>query len=284
MCHFSHHPWTAFEDFFCQSTRPTLSQEIKAGVRSAGESDYAEAGNCSQMLTRPKLSAAQLLTWTISASSPFRLPLTFNTLAETHFSALHKMSKVNDNDRRSAPSRGAEATSSRPTTQKRKDPPGPWQTAPNHKRTNIGPPTTACANPNSYSIAAPSRSFGTKYFRISGIPQDWKEDDLLGALQTIDPDLRNQKSQLSLYPACSDSSQTALLELDPTKYFQSVGPNESTYERSFPVGKTEAVLSIDSHFYGLTPLNTPDKQIIAELVASYLPKPNPEAKTGLIAV
>jgi hypothetical protein len=229
-------------------------------------------------LTRPKLSAAQLLTWTISASSPFRLPSTFNTLAEAHFSTLYKMSKVNDKCRRStriAASRGVETTSSRPTTQNQ---PGPRQTARNHKRTNIGPPTTARADPNSYSIA--TRSFRTKCFRISGIPPDWKEDDLLGALQTIDPDLRNQKSQLSLYPACCGSSQTALLELDPTKYFQSLGPNESTYTSIFPASKTEVVLTIDSHFYGLTPLNTPDKQIIAELVASCLPNPNLDADMG----
>jgi hypothetical protein len=145
-----------------------------------------------------------------------------------------------------------------------------------------GPPTNARTDPNSYAIAAPC--FRTKCFRISGIPQDWKEDDLLGALQTIDPDLRNPKSQLSLYPACSGSSQTALLELDPTKYFQSLGPGES-YERVIPASRTEAVtLTIDSHFNGLTPLNTPDKQIIAELVASCLPKPNLDADTLLITV
>jgi hypothetical protein len=194
------------------------------------------------------------------------------------------MSKVNDDKQRRsiAASRGAEPTSSRPTTTKRKDPPGPRQTAQTHKRPNIGPPTAACADPNSYVIATPSSR--TKCFRISGIPQDWEEDDLLGALQTVDPELRNQKPQLSLYPACSGSSQTALLELDPTEYFQSLRPDESIYTSIFPASKTEAVLTIDSHFYGLTPLNTPDKQIIAELVASCLPKPNPEANTGLIAV
>jgi hypothetical protein len=183
------------------------------------------------------------------------------------------MSKVNDR---------SIAASSRPTTRKRKDPPGPRQTPRIHKRTNIADTTTTRADPNSYAIATPC--FRTKYFRISGIPQDWKEDDLLGALQTIDPDLRNQKSQLSLYPACSGSSQTALLELVPTKYFQSLGPNES-YERVIPASGTEVViLTIDSHFNGLTPLNTPDKQIIAELVASCLSKLNLDVDTGLIAV
>jgi hypothetical protein len=142
--------------------------------------------------------------------------------------------------------------------------------------------SAAATYPNSYAIAAPSSR--TKCFRISGIPQDWNQDDLLGALQTIDPGLWNQESQLSLYPACCGSSQTALFELDPTKYFQSLGPNESTYERVFPPSKTNATLTIDSHFYDLTPLNTPDKQIIAEFVASCLPKQNPDANRGLIAV
>jgi hypothetical protein len=196
------------------------------------------------------------------------------------------MSNVNDKSRWTA-SRGAEPTSaadSLATTRKRKDPSDPLQTARNHKRTNIansGSPT-ARADPNSYVIATSSSR--TKCFRISGIPKDWEEDDLLGALQTIDPDLRNQKSQLSLYPACCGSSLTALFELDPTKYFQSLGPNESTYKRVYPASKTETVLTIDSHFYDLTPLNTPDKQIIAEFVASCLPKPNPDANTWLIAV
>jgi hypothetical protein len=181
------------------------------------------------------------------------------------------MSKVNDKCRRStgiASSRGAEPTSvanSRATTRKRKDPPGPRKTARTHKRTNIadyGPPTID-----------PNIATRTKCFRISGVPQDWKEDDLLGAFQNIDPDLQNQEPQLSLYPACCGSSQTALLELDTTEYFQSLGPNES-YERVSLASKTEAVLTIDSHFYDLTPLNTPDKQIIAEFVASCLPKPS----------
>jgi hypothetical protein len=186
------------------------------------------------------------------------------------------MSNANDKSTRTA-SRRAEPTStadSAVTTWKRKYLPSLWQTAQNHERTNIAdnvPPT----DPNSYDIATPSSR--SKCFRISGIPQDWEEDDLLGALQTIDPDLRSQKLQLSLYPACCGSSQTALFELDTAKYFQSLGPNGSTYKRASSASKTEAVLTIDSHFYDLTPLNAPDKQIIAELVTSCVPNPNLDA-------
>ena len=197
-----------------------------------------------------------------------------------------KMFDVNDKSACTRTSScGAEPTSGAATTRKRKDPPSPRKTTRTHKRTNIaatGPPA-AHAGPDSYAIA--TLSSRTKCFRVSGIPQDWEEDDLLGALQTIDPDLRRQEGlQLSLYPACCGSSQTALLELDTTEYFQSLGPNESTYKRAFPAGRTEAVLTIDSHLYDLTPLNTPDEQIIAELVATCLPKRNSDANTRLIAV
>jgi len=174
------------------------------------------------------------------------------------------MSRVSDECGRSA--RTATSHGAGPT-RKPKDAPG--------SGTNIadyGPPTID-----------PKSSTRNKCFRIPGIPQDWKEDDLLDALQNIDPDLRNQKLQLSLYPACCGPSQTALLELDTTKYFQSLGPNES-YKRVSPPSKTEAVLTIDSDFYGLTPLNTPDEQIIAEFAASCLPKSNQEANTWLTAV
>jgi hypothetical protein len=173
-----------------------------------------------------------------------------------------KMSKANDKSTTHEPIPAADSAA---TTWKRKDPPSPRQTARNHQRTNIA----AHADPNSCATATPPR---TKCFRISAIPQDWNEGDLLGALQTIDIGLRNQESQLSLYPACCGSSQTALFELDPTKYFQSLRPNESTYERVFPPSKTDATLTIDSHFYDLTPLNTPGGRIIAEFVASCLLK------------
>jgi len=40
-----------------------------------------------------------------------------------------------------------------------------------------------------------------KCFRICGVLPDWREDDLIGALQAIDPSLKDQIYQLSLYPA-----------------------------------------------------------------------------------
>ena len=178
-------------------------------------------------------------------------------------------------------SRGAESTSAADSAAKQRS---RKTAARNGKHTNIadnGPPT-ASTDPNSYTITTPSSR--TKCFRISGIPHDWEKDDLLGALQAIDPDLRNQKPQLSLYPACRGPRQTALFELDTTKYFQSLSPNEPNYARVSPPNKNEVVLTIDSHFYDLTPLNAPDKQIIAELVAFCLPNPNSDANTGLIEV
>jgi hypothetical protein len=108
-------------------------------------------------------------------------------------------------------------------------------------------------------------------FRISGVPLDWSEDDLLGALKAIDPYLRDEMAQLSLYPACSGPTQTALLNLGTyTQYFRALKPNESTYESTSAVGKTKVALALDSHFYDLTPLNTPGDRIVAEFVIFYI--------------
>jgi hypothetical protein len=112
---------------------------------------------------------------------------------------------------------------------------------------------------------------GPKCFRIAGVPSTWSEQDLFGALQHLDPHLKDQKHQLSLYPAYCGSTQTALLNLDTcTKYFRDLDANKFQYEK-IPeiVGGTTVLLVIDCHFHDLTPLNTPEGEIVAELVAFY---------------
>jgi hypothetical protein len=106
---------------------------------------------------------------------------------------------------------------------------------------------------------------GPKCFRITNVPPDWKEDTLLAALETIDPCLEDHNPQLSLYP-CLDSTQTqtALLNLGTcTKYFHGLKPNDFNHVHT----TDNNILVIDSHFYGLTPLNSPEGKIVAELVA-----------------
>jgi len=100
-------------------------------------------------------------------------------------------------------------------------------------------------------------------FRITNVPSAWSEGDLVVALQTIDPFFKDSNYSISLYPACYDFSQTALLSLDAcTEYFQSLGPNESKYLQN----SDGTPIMVDSHFHDLTPLNTPGDTVVAELV------------------
>lgn len=106
-----------------------------------------------------------------------------------------------------------------------------------------------------------SQNTTPKCFRISNVPLDWRKDKLLEALKGIDP-LLEPDPQLSLYPACCGDTQTALLSLRIcTTYFQCLKSNDSNY-----VTTLDGVLVIDSHFYDLTPLNTLEKEIVAESV------------------
>jgi hypothetical protein len=99
-----------------------------------------------------------------------------------------------------------------------------------------------------------------KCFRIANVPSDWSTAQLVHALRTIDSFLE-QNLELSLYPACCGPTQTALLNLSTcTRYFQDLKPNEFNYVKTLE----GILLVIDSHFYNLTPLNTPEGYIIAE--------------------
>ncbi|MDX6610812.1 MAG: hypothetical protein QOF85_2829, partial [Solirubrobacterales bacterium] len=51
---------------------------------------------------------------------------------------------------------------------------------------------------------------GPKCFRISGVPQDWSEVELIDALRATDWFVNDNSYQLSIYPACYGFTQTAL--------------------------------------------------------------------------
>jgi hypothetical protein len=105
---------------------------------------------------------------------------------------------------------------------------------------------------------------GPKCFRIANVPLNWSEDMLIAALRDADPFLESQKPQISLYP-CVDSTQTqtALLNLGTcTEYFQGLISDDFNYLKT----SDGTLLVIDSHFYDLTPLNSPEGGIVAELV------------------
>lgn len=111
----------------------------------------------------------------------------------------------------------------------------------------------------------PTGNAGPMCFRIANIPLDWSENKLRTTLKTIDPLFDDQNSQLSLYPACLDptKSQIALLNMSTsTEYFRRLKSDDFNYEKA----SDGTLLVIDSHFYDLTPLNSPEGGIAAELV------------------
>jgi len=112
---------------------------------------------------------------------------------------------------------------------------------------------------------------GPKCFRIANVPQFWDEGMLLAALKNIDPFLEGINLQLSLYPACCGTTQTALFHLHTcTSYFQLLKRDEDN-----DVSTTGGVvLVIDSHFHNLTPLNLPGDDVVAEFVLPYPALPN----------
>ncbi|KAA8899139.1 hypothetical protein FN846DRAFT_960911 [Sphaerosporella brunnea] len=106
-------------------------------------------------------------------------------------------------------------------------------------------------------------------FRISGIPSDWDRNKLEQALRDIDPDLdlKERDELYELCPACCESTQTALLNLERcTAYFQNFQQNE---ERSKVITENgrKIRLVFDKHFYDLTPMNGPATPIVADVIA-----------------
>lgn len=107
-------------------------------------------------------------------------------------------------------------------------------------------------------------------WRIGGIPLEWSRDDLVRHLQAFDESLQKLEGHwLSLFPAYSGNTQTALLNLElPLQYFQNLNSDETTAitirHLSKEGEKIEVDLSIDCHFHGLTPVNTPTGDNIIE--------------------
>jgi len=119
---------------------------------------------------------------------------------------------------------------------------------------------------DSGSSSIPMANPRPKCFRIGNIPSTWSEDNLLNSLKEIDPSLdriRSNEYQLSLFPACQGTSKTAVLNLKTcTPYFEQLEPNDSNYRET----SDGTFLVIDSHFHDLTPMNSPEGEIVAEFV------------------
>lgn len=96
-----------------------------------------------------------------------------------------------------------------------------------------------------------------KCFRLSGVPLTWNKKDVLRLLD----DFGAADCQLSLYPAVNSPTQVGLLKLTGTledfRTYLTEGERLLTSD-----GKI--LVTIDCHFYGLTPLNTFTNEPIAE--------------------
>ncbi|KAF8540115.1 hypothetical protein BDD12DRAFT_777518, partial [Trichophaea hybrida] len=129
-------------------------------------------------------------------------------------------------------------------------------------------PAASCSLPSGIGDQGRSTTHagnaGPKCFRISNVPLNWNEDMVHATLETIDPFIADGNPRLSLYPCLySTQTQTALLNLGTcTEYFQHLQPNDFKY-----VAIEDDHLVIDSHFYELTPLNSPEGSVIADVVA-----------------
>jgi hypothetical protein len=159
------------------------------------------------------------------------------------------------------------AIDANPSSQKgkRKQPPDTSHLAGSSKRITTGRAILGTGKPASDD--PPISNPRPKCFRISGLPLSWSENDLFDALHAIDPSLTDQNYRPSLYPACVSSTQTALLNLDPcTELLQ----QHNHLPVSDSASRGAALLTIDSHFYNLTPLNVPVGEVVAELAVRAL--------------
>ena len=96
-------------------------------------------------------------------------------------------------------------------------------------------------------------------FRIQNVPPSFGEIDLTNALQSLLEENERASdlhlSSLSLTPSCvsSDSSRTALIQFAPdTPAFLKAVASDKTGVAEHQVRVQGALLSFDSHFFGLT--------------------------------
>jgi hypothetical protein len=121
---------------------------------------------------------------------------------------------------------------------------------------------TKAAQNTAGDSSAPDHAGKPTCFRITGIPLDWHNNKLKEAFQDVDL----EGVELSIFPACSTKTQTALLRLDQNiAYFEGWKQSQEKQLLFKEQGRTKR-LNIDKDFYGLTPLNSPDAPITAELV------------------
>jgi hypothetical protein len=102
------------------------------------------------------------------------------------------------------------------------------------------------------------------YFRISGIPTGWTEVSVVGGLKSLEPTrIHDENPRLSLFPACSNSTQTGILKLENCLELLETTKLD-TIQLQLSVEGDSVFVDIDDHFFDLTPLNTPGNEYIVE--------------------
>jgi hypothetical protein len=130
---------------------------------------------------------------------------------------------------------------------------------PAHKRPALEP---ILESPSQKKSCTEKSALRLTFFRITGVASDCSEDGLRAQLSEIDPNFGFQTARLSIFPSCSpnEMTNTALLCLNTsTALFEA-------WKRDKKEELQHVRLDIDSDFFGLTPLNNPDKPIRAEQV------------------
>lgn len=105
-----------------------------------------------------------------------------------------------------------------------------------------------------------------KCFRVTNIPMGWEKKHILSWLGQLEDTWKCDSESVSLFRACMGDGKVGLLKLD--NYPLSFGRIQPGTSRFFQarIENEEVLLSVDVDFYGLTPLNDPDEDIVAELV------------------
>jgi hypothetical protein len=100
----------------------------------------------------------------------------------------------------------------------------------------------------------------SRCYRISGIPCHWDNEKALASLKSIQaPESELIETNLRLYPSATHEAQTGLISVE----VKSVDPFFSNEETCKVFHFEGHELEVDSHFFGLTPLNRP-RDVIAE--------------------
>ncbi|KAI5804940.1 hypothetical protein EDC01DRAFT_351408 [Geopyxis carbonaria] len=101
--------------------------------------------------------------------------------------------------------------------------------------------------------------------RVENIPWDWKYQKVVEILSLRNHTIGTCRATLSIYRSCSGDTQTALLNLDSSNL---PGKLKGKLQRPITLEAEERInISVDTSFYGLTPLNSSEGETLMDIVA-----------------